>query len=133
MRVFLDASVIFAAAHSPEGRARALFELAKAGHCTLISSEHAILEARRNLRLKSPEGASSLDVLLGQIGRVAEAGPRLVDWAASHGLPANDAPILAAAVAATSDLLVTGDRTHFGHLFGNIVGNVQVLSLAEMR
>jgi predicted nucleic acid-binding protein len=44
------------------------------------------------------------------------------------GLPANDAPILAAATAARVDVLVTGDRTHFGHLFGATVGGVTVLS-----
>jgi len=131
MRLFLDANVLFAAAHSPDGRARALFELANRGQCTLITSAHAIEEARRNVAVKSPSSLEALVDLLGILDCVPEAGPRLVAWAAELGLPPNDAPILAAAAAAEADSLVTGDRTHFGHLFGKTVGNVQILSLAE--
>ena len=51
-------------------------------------------------------------------------------WARSEGLPEEDAPILAAAVTAQADVLVTGDRGHFGHLFGRTVRGVRELSLA---
>ncbi len=131
MRVFVDANVISAAAHWPQGRAQALFRLAAAGRCRLITSEHTILEARRNLVLKSPQGAEALDALLESVGKVAEAGPRTVESAAGHGLQDSDAPILATAIAAGADLLVTGDRTHFGHLFGSEVGGVLIASPAE--
>ncbi|HMU50769.1 MAG TPA: hypothetical protein PKA13_13420 [Geminicoccaceae bacterium] len=50
---------------------------------------------------------------------------------AAEGLPEKDAPILAAAVAAAADLLVTGDRRHFGGLFGRTVHGVRILSLAD--
>ena len=132
MRVFVDANVISAAAHWPQGRARALFRLAAVGRCRLITSEHTILEARRNLVLKSPQGAEALDALLESVEKVAEAGPRTVESAAGHGLQDSDAPILAAAIAAGADFLVTGDRTHFGHLFGSEVGGVRVVSPAEV-
>jgi predicted nucleic acid-binding protein len=131
VRLFLDANVLFAAAHSPEGRSRALFEMAERRRCTLITSPHAIEEARRNLALKSPDGIEPLDRLLGLVKQVPEADPRIVSWAAEHDLPANDAPILAAAVVAEANALVTGDRSHFGHLFGITVGGVDVLSLAD--
>ncbi len=131
MRVFLDANVISAAAHWPQGRARALFRLASAGRCELVASPHVILEARRNLGLKSPRGAEVLEGLLKDIEESPEGGPRLMRMATDRGLAANDAPILAAAVAAGADLLVTGDRTHFGHLFGSEVGGVRVVSPAE--
>jgi uncharacterized protein len=36
----------------------------------------------------------------------------------AQGLRLKDAPILAAAVYARAELLVTGDRRDFGHLFG---------------
>jgi predicted nucleic acid-binding protein len=131
VRVFLDANVISAAAHWPQGRARALFRLAAAGRCKLVASPHAIQEARRNLILKSPRGAEALDALLERVEKVAEAGPRTVESAAGHGLQDSDAPILAAAIVAGTDFMVTGDRTHFGHLFGSEVGGVRVVSLAE--
>ncbi len=43
-----------------------------------------------------------------------------------RGLPPKDAPILAAALAAEAGLLVTGDRSHFGHLFGRSIGHLLV-------
>jgi len=131
LRVLLDANVIAAAAHWPNGRSRTFFRLAEFGRCRLLASEHAIVEAKRNLTLRSPRGAQVLDSLLRVLERVGEAGPHLVTWAAEHGLPENDAPILAAAAAAGADLLVTGDRSNFGHLFGTEVGGVRVVSPAE--
>ncbi len=131
MRVFLDANVISAAAHWPQGRARALFQLAAAGRFELVASPHTILEARRNLGLKSPRGAEVLGELLEDIEEAPEGGPRLMRMATDRGLAANDAPILAAAIASGVDFLVTGDRTHFGHLFGSEVGGVRIASPAE--
>ena len=126
MRLFLDANVLFTAAYSPEGRSAALFALAGSGVCSLASSRHAIDEACRNLALKEPESMPDFERLMAHIEVVPEAGPGIVAWAAQRGLPANDAPVLAAAVAADVDLLVTGDRSHFGHLFGTTIGGVTV-------
>ena len=131
VRIFLDANMISAAAHWPQGRSRALFRLAAAGRCELVASPHVIGEAHRNLILKSPRGAEALDALLERVEKVAEAGPQMVESAAGHCLQNSDAPILAAAVAGGADLLVTGDRTHFGHLFGRDVGGVRIVSPAE--
>jgi len=131
LRLFLDANVLFAAAYSPDGRSAALFALAGEELCSLSSSRHAIDEAARNLAIKVPERMPALVRLLARIEVVPEADPRLVAWAADLGLPANDAPILAAAVASQLDLLVTGDRTHFGHIFGRTFGSVTVLPLGD--
>jgi len=38
-------------------------------------------------------------------------------------------PILAAAMTQRADLLVTGDRRDFGHLYGSSPGEVQVINL----
>jgi predicted nucleic acid-binding protein len=131
VRLYLDANVLFSAAHSVNGRARGLFRLAEFGFCKLVSSEHAISEARRNILVKHPSAVKDLETLADQLTRVPEAGPGLVSWAAGHGLPENDAPILAAAAAAEVDLLVTGDRRHFGHLFGETIGRVRVVPLRD--
>jgi len=131
MRLFLDANVLFTAAHNPGGRAAALFALARQGACTLLSSPHAVEEARRNLKLKYPARAEALNGLLAHANIEPEAPSSLVTWALGHGLPLKDAPILAAAVQARSDVLVTGDRTHFGPLYGRSFEGVLVLSPAE--
>ncbi|MSQ53592.1 MAG: PIN domain-containing protein [Betaproteobacteria bacterium] len=118
MKLFLDANVLFSAAHREEGRAQDLVALARAGHCELQSSAHALEEARRNLALKSRGFERRLSSALEHIAIVAEAPAHVVAWAREQGLPLKDAPILAAAVHAKADLLVTGDRRDIGHLFG---------------
>ena len=131
MRLFLDANVLFTAAHNPGGRSAALFELARAGVCTLVTSPHAIEEARRNLKLKYPSAVDTLERLVGEASVGPEASSKAVAWALDQGLPLKDAPILAAAVEARSDILVTGDRTHFGSLYGRSLRAVDVLPPAK--
>lgn len=67
MRLILDANVPFIAARSADSRAHALFQLARAGLCTLVNSPFAIEEARRNTGLKQPERAAALERLLAEI------------------------------------------------------------------
>lgn len=131
MRLFLDANVIFTAAHNPVGRSAGIVELAHSGRCRAATSPHAAAEARRNLALKYPDALARLDSLMGQIEVVPEAASIDVAWAAEQGLPPKDAPVLAAAVACGADALVTGDRTHFGHLFGRRLRGVLVLDPAQ--
>ncbi|MGZ5573085.1 MAG: PIN domain-containing protein [Usitatibacter sp.] len=127
MRVFLDANVLFSAAYRETGSVRAFFALADAGACELVSSGYAIEEARRNILAKHPERINDLEALLGRITPCLEPAPATLAWAASQRLPPKDAPILAAAVDAHCHLLVTGDRTHFGALFGRRLRGTVVL------
>ena len=130
MKLFLDANVIFSAAHREEGRAQDLIALARAGLCELLVSAHAVEEARRNLMLKSAGFELRLDAVLAQTTVAAEAPAALVEWALAQGLPLKDAPILAAAVHARADLLVTGDSRDFGHLFGHVLRGTSVVTPA---
>ncbi len=118
MRVFLDANVLFSAAYREAGSVRAFFALAHAGACDLVTSGYAVDEARRNIRAKHPQRAPDLEMLLKRAELCREAAPATLAWAVDQRLPAKDAPILAAAVDARCHVLVTGDRTHFGALFG---------------
>ena len=131
MRLFLDANILFSAVHSPSGGAQQLIDLAAADHCNLVTSQHAILEARRNLTVKSPSSPNAFASVLASVELIPEAGTGLVAKVGEFGLPANDAPILASAIASRADLLVTGDRRHFGHLFGHVIGNVHIVTLVE--
>ncbi len=131
MRLFLDANVIFSAAHSSSGRAMGLFLLARSGRCSLLTSPHALEEAKRNIQLKYPTQSDILSSLLSDLIVTVEATADKVRWAAKQSLPPQDAPILAAAVQARADLLVTGDRTHFGRLFGKTLRGVEVISLVD--
>jgi len=131
VRFFLDANVLFTAAHNAGGRSAAIFRLARAGACTLVTSPHALEEARRNLRLKYPNAVDALEGLLAITSVETEAPSGGVAWALEQGLPLKDAPILASAAQARCDALVTGDRTHCGPLYGRRLRGVEVLSPAE--
>lgn len=131
MKLFLDANVLFSAAHRDQGRAQDLVLLAAAGRCSLLTSGHALEEARRNLELKSRDFEERLAAALRHVALVAEAPPALIEWARSEGLPPQDAPILAAAAHSGADLLVTGDRRDFGQLYGRTLRGVRVVAPAR--
>ena len=132
MRLFLDANIIFAAAISPNGRCSALFQLASADYCALLTSPHALEETKRNLTVKYPKALTRLDRdLIPKITVVEEAPLSRVNWAMEIGLPLKDAPILATAVNSRSDLLVTGDKMHFGSFYGQVFEGVRVVDLRE--
>ena len=132
MRVFLDANVLFSAAKS-DGPVRELLALLEqSGHQCCVDA-YVIEEARRNLGTKAPERMSALERLL---LRMKTASAQRIDpvLEASLPLPAKDRPVLAAAIHQNCDALVTGDRTHFGALYGRTIHGVTIhspRSLAE--
>jgi predicted nucleic acid-binding protein len=127
VRLFLDANVLFSAALRAEGNARALFLLARPAKVTLCSSTFAIEEASRNLRTKRPESLDRLSSLLAGIEIGNAPSVKAMAAAAKFGLESKDLPILAGAIAAGADLLITGDRRHFASLFGTSAAGVQIL------
>jgi uncharacterized protein len=131
VRVFLDANVLFSAAYSEIGSVRAFFQLAAAGSCTLVSSAHAIEEARRNIAAMRPERLKDLGLLLKSVQIGPEPRAATLEWAATTGLPPKDVPILAAAVDARCHVLATGDRTDCGNLLGRRMRGTVVMVPAE--
>jgi uncharacterized protein len=53
-RLFLDANVLFTAAHNPHGKAAFLIALAAEGYWEVMTSTLAVEEAQRNLARKYP-------------------------------------------------------------------------------
>jgi predicted nucleic acid-binding protein len=127
MRVFLDANVLFSAAYRETGSVRVFFPLAQAGACTLVTSAYALDEARRNIRAKHPERIADLELLATKLAVCGEPTARTLAGIATLGLPMKDKPILAATIDAKCHLLVTGDRTHFGKLFGKRIHGTVVV------
>lgn len=93
---------------------------------TLISSRLAIAEAERNL--DTEERRSRLQFLVSKLTLVD--APPAAALPAGIELVAKDVPILLAAVGANASHLLTGDRRHFGHLYGKSVSDVKVLTPA---
>lgn len=111
-RLFLDANVLFTAAHNPAGKAAFVVELGQAGFWRLATSAYAVEEARRNLERKFPEALERLEAMLAAIALMPDA-PRLPCPA---GLAEKDCPIFRAAKACGADVLLTGDLRDFGFL-----------------
>jgi predicted nucleic acid-binding protein len=130
-RFFLDANVIFTAAHNPDGNSRVLFRLAAQQQLDLVSSRYALEEAARNIAVKFPECVAEFNTLIAGLLLVAEPSQAEIQLAATRSLPDKDVPILAAAIAARAAALVTGDRRDFGHLYGTTVEGVAILTPAE--
>jgi len=130
MRVFLDANILFSAAWKDDSDAALLFHLAEAHFCELTTSYLVVEEARRNIVRKRPARQPALERLVAQTRIGNEPAETHLAVARQHGLPDKDIPILAATVAQGADLLVTGDRRDFGHLYGSSPGEVQVINLA---
>lgn len=109
-RIFLDANVIFTAAHNPQGKAVLLFELAGSGHWKLITSQLAWVEAHRNITIKFPECICGFKKLNQDLDILVNPGTR----PCPIELPAKDQPIFLAALQAQATHLLTGDKAHFG-------------------
>jgi predicted nucleic acid-binding protein len=133
MRAFLDANVLFSASNAGSNIARLIAVLCVRG--TAVSSDLAVEEARRNITLKRAAWLPAFDRLLHSVEVVPSA---LFELPAR--VPPKDAPLLCAAIRSRSQLFVTGDRRDFGHLMGQQVLGVEIVSplrlaliLAEKR
>jgi predicted nucleic acid-binding protein len=131
MKLFLDANVIFTAAYSSQGLSRGLFRLAAVGKCALCTSAFAHEEALRNIQKKVPDKLAELNTLMQQVDILPEPHPQWINRAARLPLSSKDAPVLAAAFQGKVDIFVTGDRRDFGHLFGQVLEGVKILTPAD--
>ncbi len=129
MRIFLDANVLFSAARS-DGAIRHLVELLRESGHSLCVDAFVIEEAHRNLAAKAPGALPSLGPILEIMERLPTFPPDR-DLLVAIPLPEKDQPVLAAAILGGCDVLITGDRTHFGPLFGNQFRGVRVFSPAQ--
>lgn len=101
--------------------------LLEAGH-ELRADGYVVEEARRNLALKSPGSVRELDSLSSRIELAPVASPSVT----TLPLPEKDRPVLEAAIRSRSDILLTGDRTHFGRFFGTKIEGVEILAPAML-
>jgi len=125
MRVFLDANVLFSAADAASAT-RALLDVLRR-HAEVVTSPHAVAEARRNILVKRPRDATAFDrlaVLVRATHAFAEHVPVT--------LPEEDIPILAGAIGSRSTHLWTGDKRHFGRLYGRAVSGVTIVDALMM-
>jgi predicted nucleic acid-binding protein len=125
-RVFLDANVLFSAAYTQSSSLHRIWRL---DDVELVSSDYAVEEARRNIMRVRPQCRTTLERLIRHLVVIscvcADSLPDDVE------LDDKDRPILAAAIEARASHLLTGDKTHFGHLFGQTIRGVLIVTSGE--
>lgn len=119
-RVFLDANVLFSAAWLEDSGLARLWHLSGAA---LVSSRYALAEAERNLDTDAQR--ARLQNLVQ--GMMLIDAPEHAVLPAGAELVAKDTPILLAAIESRATHLLTGDRTHFGGLYGRTIGGVKIM------
>lgn len=129
MRIFLDANILFSAAKS-DGAVRELLSVLRSRGAKLCVDPYVIEEARRNLAAKSPDSVHVLNELLPSMELIPTTGSPSIHI--RYELPDKDRPVMDAAIRGQCDVLVTGDKTHFGNLYGTRVEGVEVLSPAQL-
>ncbi len=110
---------------------RFLDALISRGH-DLYADLYVVEEARRNLEVKEGGAGDALDAILLRVTVARVVADESL--ARDLPLPEKDHPVLAAAIYQKCDALVTGDRAHFGVLYGKTVHGVAIhspRSLAE--
>jgi predicted nucleic acid-binding protein len=114
IRVFLDASVLFAASFSKTGASRRLFREALRGGIRIVYSHHVLEETERNLARKASKALPAFHELCKLVDAEVVEKPTLGELnKAADYIHLKDAPIAAAAVKAKVDYLATLDRKHF--------------------
>lgn len=114
-RLFLDASVLIAAAGSRTGASTLVLDVCRHGQAKAVSSRLVLLEAERNIRAKLGREA-----LLRFYQEIADLDLDLVEAPTpqeiadmSQIIHPKDAHVLAAAVKGGVEVLLTLDRRHF--------------------
>ncbi|HKJ91212.1 MAG TPA: hypothetical protein VJ960_08780 [Oceanipulchritudo sp.] len=126
MKFFLDANILFSASNTESNLFR-LLQLLKA-KAILITSDYTHIEAQRNLDAKRPQWRNGLPDVMSGIETVPS-----VDAPVPAEINDKDRPILATAIKYCCDILLTGDKRDFGHLFGQTVSRTKVLSPVMLK
>ena len=129
MRVFLDANILFSAAKSA-GAVRELLTLLRRSGAELWADAYVVEEARRNLAAKAPAALQDLDDILNRTSLAPMVQMHAGQPVAK--LPDKDLPVMEAAIRSRCDFLLTGDRTHFGSLYGSRVQGVEIIAPAAL-
>jgi predicted nucleic acid-binding protein len=111
-RVFLDSSVLYAAAFSATGPARRLIVKGMEGSIGLAISDLVLEETKRNLTKNAPSVLPYFTILADLLSPFITNPTKVQVLKAAQVVHLKDAPIVAAAVKANADYLATHDVKH---------------------
>lgn len=113
IRLFFDASALFAAAYSSTGGARELLRLAIQGRVLVLVSQEVLEETIRNLVRKAPEKVAAYKELLVLLDLEVVCSPTRAEVSeAEEHVAQKDAPIIAAVKKSQVDFFVNLDKKH---------------------
>ena len=115
IRLFLDANVLFTAAHNPSGKAALVINLGSQKYWEVVSCSFAIDEARRNIIIKCPASLERLDSLLTSLKNVPSGSGGMCPIP----FPRKDRSILETAIHCKATHLLTGDIKDLGLFMNN--------------
>lgn len=131
MRLYLDSNIVFSASLTDGAIRRLLNDCIDIGH-VLVMDGYVWEEARRNMIVYRSSALKYLHYLTTKVelhGTASSIGPEngRIEYDLRE-LPQKDKPVIAAAAALGCDMLITGDRTHFGRFFGKRLLGVEIVS-----
>ena len=113
LRVFIDTSALLAGLNSPYGGAGTILAACLAHDLVAVISPQVVEETERNIPLKFPLLATAWAAFLLIPPEITRA-PSLADIQRAYKiLPTSDAPILASAIKARPDALITWNTRDF--------------------
>jgi predicted nucleic acid-binding protein len=128
VRVFLDSSVLLAAAGSTKGASRFVI-LNHPGCIELVTSDYCIHEVEFNLNKLNPQGAVDWHA---QIKPELEIIPVRISLSKILIYPkAKDRPVIITALSTNAGCLLTLDKTDFKGLLGESIYQMWILSPAQ--
>ena len=114
IRIFADANILIAGADSRSGASRAVLLMAEIGLFKLVVSRQIIDEAERNIRKKLPRALPNFAEQMTNLNLEIVDDPNSVDAAKWESIiEAKDAPIIAAAVLAKVDRILSLNSKDF--------------------
>ena len=129
IHLFLDANVLFTAAHNPSGKAAVIIDLGAQGYWEVMSCSYAIEEARRNISIKFPDYLKRFEVFMATVIKVPSRSGRNCPVI----IPEKNRPILEAAIHCKASHLLTGDIKDFGPFMNkpSLTGGVVIQTTSE--
>jgi predicted nucleic acid-binding protein len=111
-RIFLDSSVLYAAAFSATGPARRLILKGLEGSIALSLSDLVLEETKRNLTKNAPVALPSFTIIADLLSPQVIRPTKAAVLKAAQIVHLKDAPIVAAAAKANAEYLATHDVKH---------------------
>ncbi len=129
MRLFLDSSVLLAAAGSTSGASRLVIKSTKHADWVLLTSAYCVREAEHNLPKLSPKAATDWHRLIKR--RLTIVGTHLVLDRPLIYRAVKGRPVVITALSLKTDVLLTLDRDDFHDLLGMSVYGLPIRTPGE--